>query len=550
MKDLRVLLRFIHAYRGKVLGTALLGTAALLCEVGLLASSAFLIAKAAIVPAVMELMAIIALVRFFGLFRAAFRYGERLLGHDVTLRVLRDLRGWYFRRLIPLLPGALGNAAARIFKNIIADIETLQYFYLRVLATPLVALLVLLSLSIFLGSFLPVLLLPFWLAYLLQGFVLPLICARLGKRNAALLARERQDFYRYGADFLQTGDELWFLAQRQKEKVKKSRVAMGREERRARRLDAQLAFLCSVISAAALFSAFYLTAQSVEQGALAATYLVALPLVVWSGLSAVSNMPLAMRFFFDSRAAMTEMLVLVAEPARGREQDCQPQWQPEGLRFSGVRFAYLDRTVLDDVSFTVQAGEKALLLGEIGSGKSSILDLLLGFYRQDAGEIRLDGISLADCGVPALGAHIAVLRQESAIFAGSIRENLCLAAGGTDPDDTALYAALDAAGLGAFVRSLPDGLDHVLQEGGSNLSGGEKRRIELARLFLQDKPLILADEPLEGLDEETGKDIQRTLLAYAAGRTLLYVSHDRSVCGDFDQVLELRDGRISVLPQG
>ena len=122
MEGIKHMLRFIGTYKRQVLLAGLLGSCTVLCSVGLLGASAVLISKAAIVPAMLELMTLVALVRFFGLFRAVFRYTERLVTHDVTLKVLADLRSWYYRCLIPLLPGAVGNKGAKLFKNILADI--------------------------------------------------------------------------------------------------------------------------------------------------------------------------------------------------------------------------------------------------------------------------------------------------------------------------------------------------------------------------------------------------------------------------------------------
>jgi ABC-type transport system involved in cytochrome bd biosynthesis fused ATPase/permease subunit len=133
------------------------------------------------------------------------------------------------------------------------------------------------------------------------------------------------------------------------------------------------------------------------------------------------------------------------------------------------------------------------------------------------------------------------VRQDCALFSGTIRENLSYVA---DCSEDAMKAALKKAGLLDYVDSLPEGLDYVLAESGSNLSGGQKKRMALAQLFLQDKPVVLLDEVLEGLDEENIRNILPAILDYCKGRTLLYITHDLSVLDAFERVIEFRDGQI------
>ena len=175
MDGIRQLVHMIKRYKGQVFLAGILGACTILCSVGLLGASAVLISRAAIVPAVLELMTLVALVRFFGIFRAVFRYVERLVSHDVTLKVLADLRSWYYRRLMPLLPGAVGNQGARLFKNILNDVELLQFFYLRVVAAPLVCVLVLFVMTAVLWCLVPGAAVILVLAFLLEGLVFPLL---------------------------------------------------------------------------------------------------------------------------------------------------------------------------------------------------------------------------------------------------------------------------------------------------------------------------------------------------------------------------------------
>ena len=542
MNGISHLMNVIRQYKGQVFLAGILGACTILCSVGLLGASAVLISKAAIVPAILELMTLVALVRFFGIFRAVFRYAERLVSHDVTLKVLANLRSWYYRKLMPLLPGAVGNKGARLFKNILNDVEILQFFYLRVVAAPLVCVLVLAVMSIVLWMLVPEAAIILILAFVLEGLVFPFVFGMRQKKHAEDEQTAQEHFYQLTSDFLLGFDSVWFSARNKVEDVKQVRQNLYRKQRESRNLDGLLNLCNGLTGVFVLAGSFYAAALAVENGSLDGVYLVMIPLLAWSALEAVQPMPLAVRFLFESQLAMDDMLQVVHTPVRGREEACEaPAWKDDGIVFDHVSFAYQERMVLQDISFHVKPGERAAVLGGIGSGKSTVMNLLLGFYKQNSGSIMLDGVPLDKVNVEQLGQHIAVVRQDCALFSGTIRENLSYVA---DCSEDAMKAALKKAGLLDYVDSLPEGLDYVLAESGSNLSGGQKKRMALAQLFLQDKPVVLLDEVLEGLDEENIRNILPAILDYCKGRTLLYITHDLSVLDAFERVIEFRDGQI------
>ncbi len=545
MDGIKQLIRFIKQYKGQVFSAALLGACTILCSVGLLGASAVLISKAAIVPAMLELMTLVALVRFFGIFRAVFRYTERLVSHDITLKVLANLRSWYYRKLMPLLPGAVGNQGARLFKNILNDVEVLQFFYLRVVAAPLVCILVLIVMALILWMLVPEAAILLVVAFVLEGILFPMVFALRQKKHAVDEQQAQDLFYQQMNDFLLGFDSVWFSAKSKVQDVKQVRQILYRKQRDSRDRDNLLNLCNGLVGVFVLVGSFYAAALKVSVGELGGVYLVMVPLIAWSALEAVQPMPLAIRFLFESQLAMEDMLQVTNTPVRGREKLCEePNWRKDGndcIVFEEVSFSYQDRPVLQNVSFRIKSGEKVAVLGGIGSGKSTMMNLLLGFYRQNSGRIMMDGVSLDDVNVSQLGKHLAVVRQDCALFSGTIKENLCYVA---DCTENEMKEALQKAGLLDYVEQLPDGLDHLLQESGSNLSGGQKKRLALAQLFLQKQPIVLLDEVLEGLDEENIKQILPVLLDDCRKRTLLYITHDLSVLNHFDRIIEFRDGSV------
>ncbi len=537
MEGIRQLLTLMKPYRVQILLAGILGSCTILCSIGLLGASAVLISKAAIVPAMLELMTLVALVRFFGMFRAVFRYTERLVSHDVTLKVLADLRSWYYGKLLPLLPGAVGNKGAKLFQHILADIELLQYFYLRAVAAPLICVIVLLVMSGILYLFVPAATWILLAAFVLEGILFPILFGIWQKKSTRAEQEAQEVFYRSANDFLLGFDAVWFAKNNTVDAVKQARKTMFHHQQKVRRMDTLLQGLNNLTGLCVLVGSLYFAAVAVNHGALAGVYLVMVPLMAWSALEAVQPMPLAVRYVFESEIAMKEMLDVVHTPIKGREDQCEtPSWQQSGIVFEHVAFAYGEMPILEDFSCTVAPGEHVAIIGGIGSGKSTILNLLLGFYRQQAGNIIIDSIDINDVNITQLGRHMAVVRQDVALFSGSIRENLSYVAACTDED---LWEALKKAELYDFVQQLPGQLDYMLLESGSNLSGGQKKRLALAQLFLQDKPIVLLDEVLEGLDEKNAMAILQTIKTYCKDRTVLYITHDISVLPYFDRVLDL-----------
>ena len=213
------------------------------------------------------------------------------------------------------------------------------------------------------------------------------------------------------------------------------------------------------------------------------------------------------------------------------------------LELDGVGFAYPDGTeVLREVSLTVPAGSRVALVGPSGAGKSTILALVEGFYPVSGGTIRWAGTDVRDLPRAALRARLGYVEQEAPVLAGSIRDNLLLAApSATDPE---LWAVLADVGLTAVVQRSPRGLDVPVGDDGVLLSGGERQRLAIARSLLARPALLLLDEPTASLDARNEQLLRETLAAAAADRALLVVAHRLSTVLDSDQIVVLDDGRV------
>jgi ATP-binding cassette subfamily B protein len=222
------------------------------------------------------------------------------------------------------------------------------------------------------------------------------------------------------------------------------------------------------------------------------------------------------------------------EPAKG------------ALSFDHVTFRYPTRpevSALDDFSLEVRPGETLAVVGPSGAGKTTLFQLAQRFYDPLAGAVRMDGVDLREADPAAIRARIAVVPQETIIFAASARDNLRY--GHWEADDDALWAAAEAANAAEFLRRLPDGLDTFMGEGGARLSGGQRQRMAIARAILRDSPLLLLDEATSALDAESERLVQAALDRLVANRTTIVIAHRLATVRRADVIFVIENGTIA-----
>jgi ATP-binding cassette subfamily B protein len=215
------------------------------------------------------------------------------------------------------------------------------------------------------------------------------------------------------------------------------------------------------------------------------------------------------------------------------------------IRFDRVEFRYPTRretSALADFSLTVKPGETVAVVGPSGAGKSTLFQLIQRFYDPDAGRVLLDGVALPDADPADIRARIAMVPQETVIFAASARDNLRY--GNWDASDEALWAAAEAANAAEFLRKLPDGLDTFMGEGGARLSGGQRQRVAIARAILRDAPVLLLDEATSALDAQSERLVQQALERLMTDRTTIVIAHRLATVRSADRIIVMEDGRI------
>lgn len=548
LATLRSLLR-VGAPPGRRLALASgLGAAAAASTVGLLACSGLLIDRAALRPPLYTLTVLMASVQLLALARGPLRYAERLVSHDAAFSVMARLRVWLYDRLEPLSPAGLGDwRTGDLLSLATGDVDQLEDLYLRGVSPLIVAATTgLLGVAV-VGALVPAAgaLLAGCLAL---GLVLPpalaLAARRSGGREAALrgeLAADVVDLLQGAPDLLALGRAGEYLGRVARADAELSRL------RRRRSVVAGAASATTVLcGGAGMVGVLSIGVGAVDRHRLAAVVLAVLPLVVLGTFEVVPAVCDAVLRLADQLAAGRRLLALdgLAAPVTDPADPAAAPAGPPTVAFATARLRYGPARpwALDGVDLEVGAGRRFAIVGPSGAGKSSLVNALLRFFRLDAGEAALGGVSVDEMAQDDVRSRVGWLSQEAHLFDTTIGANIALARPGAAADEVARAAAL--AQLGPWVATLPLGLDTPVGERGAQVSGGQRQRIALARTLLAGAGILALDEPTAGLDEEMAERLLADVLAAAGDRTVLLVSHRTNDTRGFDAVARLEAGRV------
>ena len=556
-KRWRELVPFIKQFRGHlkwmVLGT-LSGLLAVASAVGLLALSGWFISAAAYAG----LTAITAQlfnffhpgigVRIFAIGRTLARYVERIVSHDATFRILQSLRSWFYRHLEPLAPSRLMNfRSGDILNRIVADIDALDNLYLRVFSPSVIALTMSVLVVGFLWLFDPVISMVTALFLSMAGFWVPLMAMRLGEGCGHELAQHLSDLRIRVVEGLQGMPELLVFGahNRHLDTVKQSSRALLKSQLRMSQILGLSQALMTLISGLAVLATLYLAVILVNRDVMDGPGMALVTLAVLASFEAVFPLPAAYQYLGRMREAGRRLLEIVDSKPEvifpGRSVTRPRHF---GLRFENVCFRYNQKAgwALRDVEFQVHPGRRVAVIGETGSGKSTLIHLLVRFGDPDAGCIKIGSVDVRNFGESDLRRHISVVTQQPHMFNATLRENLLMAQPGAGEDE--LLDALSFAQLLNFVSALPDGLDTWIGEAAKLLSGGQARRVAVARAMLHNGPLWVLDEPTEGLDPVTEERMMAAIKAQTAGRSLLLITHRLIDLHWMDYIVMLDKGRV------
>jgi ATP-binding cassette subfamily C protein CydC len=533
---------------GRLLLALLAGVGAAGSGVALMATSAWLISRAAQQPPVLVLMVAIVAVRFFGIARGVFRYGERLAGHDAAFRWLADLRVDVYARLERLAPA--GTSAFRsgdLLSRLVADVDALQDLWLRVLLPYGVAAVVGAAAVLLVGSLVPAAGLAVLLAVLGAAVLAPLLALGVARRAERAVAPARGTLAASTRDALAGAAELaaFGLAGTAVAQVEAADADLTRAERRSAAGAGVGSAVAAACAGAAVWAALALGVPAVRTGELPGVALAVVVLTPLALFELVGGLAPAAQQVPRVRAAARRVVEVTDAPDPVREPAAPAPLPPlpAAVEVERVRAGWPGGPdVLTAVDLRLPPGAHLGLVGPSGSGKSTLSMLLLRFLDPRAGTLRLGEVPYPQLAGDDVRRVVGLLAQDAHVFDTTVRENVLLAR--RDADEDALWAALDAARLGVAVRGWPEGLDTRVGEHGGQLSGGERQRLALARVLLAGFEVVVLDEPTEHLDEATALALLDDLLATTAGRSVLLVTH-REPPAALAGVLAVRGGVVT-----
>jgi thiol reductant ABC exporter CydC subunit len=531
------------------------GTLAALSSIGLLATSAWLISRSAQHPPVLYLMVPVAAVQAFGLSRSFFRYTERLAGHDAALRILARMRMSAYDRLERLAPA--GTAAFRsgdLISRLVSDIDSLTDRWLRVRLPYAVALTTGVVTVAVMAALQPAAGLVLALSLAAAALAAPLLANVISYQAERRLAPLRGELAAAASDLLNGAGELSVFSSSAGalRDTTAAGVAVSRMQARSAYARGLGTAVSTLAAGAALWLCLAFGVEGVRSGAVpgvALAVLVLTPLAaheLFSGLGPAAQEIPRLRSSADRVAEVLNRPDPVREPDRPAPLPAAPY----DLRVSGLtaRWEPGGPDVLLGADLWLPAGQRMAVTGPSGSGKTTLAMVLLRFLDPVAGKVTLAGTDITELDSAAVRSVIGLCEQDAHIFDSTLRENLRLARPAAA--DAELRDALRRARLGDWAESLPAGLDTPVGEHGARLSGGQRQRLALARVLLADFPVVILDEPAEHLDEETADALTTDLLTATAGRTVLLITHRPVPASQVDQVLCLRDGRLTPADRG
>lgn len=523
-----------------------LGVLGFLAAVFLTTFGAYGIVAAAGIPEGIGFVAACVLVAVCGVVRGPLRYGEQLCNHYIAFKLLALVRDRMFSALRRLAPAKLESRdKGNLIALITSDVELLEVFYAHTLSPIAIAVIVSLVMTIFIGTFSPLLALLALAAYLVVGVVVPLAASRASGSSGRVFRDQVGEMNSFVLDSLRGLRET---------------LQYGREQARSAELLARTTALAEVEGKAkrrtggfmALTGALVLAFDTLMLGA--AFHMHSLGMIDFAGafictmalmssfgpVIAVANLGSTLQ---QTLASGARVLDILEESPQVEDVSDGEDIVFDGAAARNVRFSYRDELILDGVSLSIKPGTVVNVAGRSGSGKSTFLKLLMRFWDVTGGSIDLSGTDIRRVNTASLRGNESYMTQDTHLFAGTVRENLTLVK--PDASDADLDEACRKASLLDLIKRLSKGYDTPVGELGDTLSGGERQRLGLARVFLYDAPFVLLDEPTSNLDSLNEAAVLSALEDGRAGKTIVLVSHRASTCRFADVVYSIENGRVS-----
>lgn len=478
--------------------------------------------------------------------RGVLHYVEQTCNHYIAFKLLASIRDRVFGALRTLCPAKLAGAdKGDLISTITSDVELLEVFYAHTISPVCIAFITSVVMVVFMGSFNPWFGLVALVAYVVVGIAVPI---GISKSSGAAGMESRKQAGALSGFVLDNLRGLQQIIQfdagdaRMKTLDERSRALSDVQQRLSSKAGSgavwsNIAVIVFTVIQMTVAITLCQAGSCTPEGAVVATVTL---MSSFGPTIALANLGTTLQGTLASGRRV--LAILNEEPLVYENTDGQDV-AFDGACASHVGFSYGEEEILHDVSVNVPQGAIVGISGKSGSGKSTLCRLFMRFWDVDAGSIALSGKDVRDIRTTALRGAEALVEQDTYLFHDSIRDNLLIAK--PDATDDELWAACRAASIDGFIKSLPAGMDTMVGELGSTMSGGERQRMGLARAFLHEAPFLLLDEPTSNLDSLNEGAILKSLDAQRGKRTVLLISHRASTMSIADRVVRMDTGRVS-----
>lgn len=487
-------------------------------------------------------------VRFFALARIAGRYGERVVNHNTTFKILADLRVWFYQKLEPLAPAYfIQYQSGDLLNRIVSDIDALDNLYLRVVTPGLIALiitgLVFLLLHFFAMSIAWVVLLTLVIAI----FLVPIFISRLGQKPGRNITLTTGILRTQIIENLQNLSELLVFNQTNTclEKMQLNDAILIKNQTVMSYIQGCSNLLINLLSNVTVWLGLIIGIALVHQQQLNGANLALIVFTILATFEVVQPLPVAFQYLGKTKAAAKRLLAITnSKPLVKFVAQSKQKPKNYDIEFKNVSLQYPSspQQVLHDINLHIKQNENIAIVGKTGSGKTSLINLLARFWEPSSGSIEIGGVNINELSETDLRNTMTIISQKPHIFNTSLRNNLLLAKPNATEEE--LQHALEIAQLLDVVKQLPEGLDTWMGEHGTRFSGGQIRRLAIARAILHNAPIVIFDEPTEGLDQQMATNLLKTLTTYFANTTLIIITHQPKFLGNTEQFLTIQDGSL------
>ncbi len=534
-------------YKYWMLLAALIGFLTVGSGIGLMMTSSYLIAKAALQTPIYQLQVAIVGVRFFGISRGVFRYLERYISHNVTFKLLAKFRVWFFTALVPIVPSkTIDLTSGDLLTRSIEDVESIEHIFVRVISPPFIFVATAILMFALLNIFSITYAILFIILFTGSAFAIPyltfLLSNKLGKKIVLLKSQLKE----FTVDSLQGISELIFYGQKDswENEFNKIQDQLIKAEYRMNNIKSLHESLTGLAMNLTVAMMLLIAIPDVVTGALNGVYLSVISIGIMAAFESVAQIPQAFQYLSKSTEAGKRLFDIVDTHKNEDEINLTESAITDyNLRLENISFSYdTDNNALSNISFRINEGERVAIVGASGAGKSTLVNILTKLWDYNTGNIFIGNENYKVLSSTNIRNIISVVPQKVQLFTGTVKENLLIAKDGVT--DSELMRVLSEVGLDSLINSMPDKLNTNIGELGQKLSGGESKRLTIARALLRNSPIIIFDEVTSHVDNLTEKKILQTIKELPATKSVIFITHRLNQMDLFDNIIVLSNGRV------